>query len=456
METIKLYEIVEAVRGSFGYPADTDVTQVSTDTRTIQQGAVFVCIKGERFDGHDFAAQAIEKGAVAAVAERPIDGVKCIIVDNTLKALGDIARYYRQRFGELRLVGVTGSVGKTSTKEMISLVLSEKYDTLKTQGSLNNEIGLPQTLFGLAHNTEAAVIEMGMSHSGEISRLSGIALPKLCVITNIGTAHIGNLGSKENILKAKMEILDGADYDAPLVVCSDDKLLAEVPVRPGRRKITYSLSDKNADVYASDISKDEYGSEFTVNYGGQSIRARINVGGSHNILNALCAFAVGLYYDVEPQKMAEAIAKFSTDGVRQNRVEKDGISFILDCFNASPEAMKASLEVFGDCKAQGRKIAVLADMLELGKQSKSYHKAVGEKFASVGADMLVCYGEEAAQYAAGAVKKGYPEEKCFCFAQEEQQAMKEFLKKEIKSGDLVLFKGSHGMKLDKIYGEVFG
>lgn len=453
MESIKLYEIIDAVRGSFGYPSDAEVSQISTDTRSLQSGSVFVCIKGERFDGHDFAQQAIEKGAQAVVSEKPIEGVKCIIVDDTLKALGAIARYYRSRFESLHLVGVTGSVGKTSTKEMIYLVLSERFKTLKTVGSLNNEIGLPHTLFNIDNETQAAVIELGMSHPGEISRLSQIAQPEICVITNIGTAHIGNLGSRENILKAKLEIFDGAPIDAPLVTSLDDKLLSQVSFVNGRKKYTYSISNGSADVYASDIERDENGADFSINYSEGAVRARINVSGDHNILNALCAFSVGLYYGIEAEKMVSAIAKFSTDGVRQNRIEKNGISFMLDCFNASPESMYAALEVFGTAKSRGRKIAVLADMLELGKSSKSYHKSVGERFAKTEADMLVCYGEDAKQYAAGAIKKGYNEENCICFTDEAQ--LKEFLENEFKEGDLVLIKGSHGMKLDKIYSEVF-
>lgn len=453
MISIKLYEIIDAVHGSFGYPADIDISQISTDTRTIGEGSVFVCIKGERFDGHDFAQQAFEKSAEAVISEKPIEGVRCIIVDSTLKALGDIARHYRSKFPELHLVGVTGSVGKTSTKEMIYLVLSERYQTLKTVGSLNNEIGLPHTLFNINDETQAAVIEMGMSHSGEISRLSTAAMPELCVITNIGTAHIGNLGSKENILRAKLEIFDGADMNAPLVTSLDDKLLAEVTPPGGRKKYTYSISNASADVYASDIQRDDDGSDFCINYKGGCVRARVNVSGDHNILNALCAFAVGLYYDIEPEAMVNAIARFATDGVRQNRAKKNGISFMLDCFNASPEAMYAALEVLGNAKSEGRKIAVLADMLELGKASKTYHKSVGERFARTGSDMLICYGEDAKQYAAGAVKKGFSEEKCICF--EEEQELKGFLKNELREGDLVLIKGSHGMMLDKIYKELY-
>lgn len=460
MERLKLSEIVRACHGSFGYPSDIDITDISTDTRTIGENSLFIALKGERFDGHDFARQAVERGAAAAVTERPVEGVRCIIVDSTMKALADIASFYRNRFGGLKLVGITGSAGKTSTKEMIWLVLSEKYNTLKTKGSLNNEIGLPHTLFGIAEDTQAAVIEMGMSHAGEISRLSLIARPELCVITNIGTAHIGNLGSQENILKAKLEILDGASLDAPLIVCLDDRYLAAAELRSGRRKLTYSVSKKEADVFASDIRRDENGSDFVINYSGGKIDARVNAAGDHNIKNALCAFYVGMYYGVEPENAVRAIASFKTDGIRQNCVVRDGIRLMLDCFNASPEAMKAALEVFRNASAcgpqgvKGRKIAVLADMLELGKGSKAYHRSVGEFFALCGADLLVCYGEGAAQYAVGAEKKGFDRERCVCFTEREE--LVGFLKANLRQGDLVLLKGSHGMKLDGVYKEVFG
>lgn len=448
MEPIKLYEIVEAVSGSFGYNADIDVMNVSTDTRTIKEGSVFVCIKGERFDGHDFAQKAVENGAVAVVSERPIPNVKCIIVDSSFKALGSIAKYYRSKFKDLKLIAVTGSVGKTSTKEMIYLVMSKKFRTLKTQGNLNNEIGLPATLFNLTSDTQAAVIEMGMNHLGEISRLSTIANPQTCVITNIGTAHIGNLGSQENILKAKMEIFDGAEYGAPLVTNLDDKLLSQVELRCGE-KLTYSLSKKTAGVYASDIKRDENGADFVINYAGNKYNARINTPGDHNILNALCAFTVGVRYEIDPCDIVKAIAEFQTDGMRQNKIEVNGVAYMLDCYNASPEAMRSSLSVFKDAKTNGRKIAVLADMLELGEGSRNYHKSVGEFFSKTEADLLVCYGNDASAYAQGAVKKGYDESKTACFTDADE--LISYLKKEISQGDLVLFKGSHGMKLDSIF-----
>lgn len=451
MEKVKLYEIVEAVSGSYGYNADIDIDNISTDTRTIKDGSVFVCIKGERFDGHDFAKTAVENGAVAVVSERPIKDVRCIIVDSSFRALGRIAAFYRNRFKDLKVVGVTGSVGKTSTKEMIYLVLSKKFKTLKTIGNLNNEIGLPQTIFNLTSDTEAAVIEMGMNHFGEISRLSTIAKPEVCVITNIGTAHIGNLGSQENILKAKLEIFDGASYGAPLVTNIDDKFLSGVMLRSGE-KLTYSLVKKTAQVYASDIVRDENGTDFTINNNGNRYLARVNVPGDHNVLNALCAFTVGLNYGIAPELMVEAIAEFAADGMRQNKETHNGVTYMLDCYNASPEAMKSALGVLKNAKPEGRKIALLADMLELGDMSKPCHKSVGEAFAKTGADMLICYGEEAEYYAEGARKKGFSESGIFTFTDREK--LVSFLKAELSAGDLVLFKGSHGMKLDGIYKSV--
>ena len=215
MEQMKLSEIISAVSGSFGYPADVTVSSISTDTRTIEKDSLFIAIKGANFDGHSFAAKAMELGAAAVMTERPVEGAKCLIVDSSPKALLDIAGYYRSKF-EIPLVGVTGSVGKTTTKDMIASVVSQKYNTLKTQGNHNNEIGMPKTLLELTKENTAAVIEMGMNHKGEISRMSMCCRPTVCVITNIGVSHIENLGSQENILKAKLEILDGADADAPL------------------------------------------------------------------------------------------------------------------------------------------------------------------------------------------------------------------------------------------------
>ena len=448
MEMMKLSEIVTACRGSYGYPSDVPVSNISTDTRTIEKGSGFIALKGENSDGHDFAAKAMELGAEAVVAERACQGARCIIVDSTSKALLDIAEYYRNKFS-VKLVGVTGSVGKTTTKDMIALVVAQKYKTLKTQGNLNNEIGMPKTLFNLDKSYEAAVIEMGMSHKGEISRMSMCCHPDIGVITNIGFSHIENLGSQEEILNAKMEILDGVSYDCPLVLCKDDKLLAKVQNNAERKIYYYSLSKKDCDCYASNIKNHDGGVTFNINYKGGKISAELNCAGEHNVKNALAAFCVGMALEIPAEDIVKGIAQFKPEGMRQNITEKNGVTYILDCYNAAPDSMKASLSVLSQVKTEGKRICVLADMLELGKMAQKLHKTVGEYISDSKADYLCCFGENAVYYIDGAVKKGFDENKCKHFDSREELA--EYLKTLVSQGDTVLLKGSRGMKLEEVY-----
>lgn len=449
MVELKLSEIVNACRGSYGYPADAVVNNISTDTRTLEKGSVFIALKGDNFDGHDYAKKAMDLGAEAVVAERACPDARCIIVDSTKKALLDIAEYYRNKFN-IKLVGITGSVGKTTTKDMIALVVAEKYKTLKTQGNLNNEIGMPKTLFGLDESYQAAVIEMGMNHKGEISRMSMSAHPDVAVITNIGVSHIENLGSKEGILNAKMEILDGAAYDCPLILNYDDKLLAKVGENTERNIIYYSLSKKNCNVYASNIKANGSGVKFNINFNnGEKIAAEINCPGEHNVKNALAAFCVGLVLEIAPEDIVKGLEKFKPEGMRQNITEKNGVKFILDCYNAAPDSMKASLDVLKQTAGSNRKICVLGGMLELGKSAGKYHKTVGEYAAEIDADMLLCFGENSEFYIEGAIKKGLDENKCRSFESREELA--EFLKVELKPDDTVLIKGSRGMKLEEVF-----
>ena len=449
MEKMTLAEIIDAVDGSFGYPSDVFVDNISTDTRTIKEGSVFVAIKGEKSDGHDYAVKAMGLGAVAVISERAVDGAKCIIVDSTRKALLDLAAYYRSKF-QIPVVGITGSVGKTTTKEMIALVVAEQFNTLKTEGNHNNEIGVPWTLFGLNNEHKAAVIEMGMNHEGEISRLSLCSQPTIAVITNIGMSHIENLGSQENIMKAKMEILDGADYNAPLILSYDDKMLKNVEIHEGRKAVYYSVKKKDCDVYATDICDNGEAVSFTVNYPEGKIQAKINCMGEHNVKNALAAFCVGLELGIAPEKIVAGIEKFKPDGLRQNIVKSRGRTFIVDCYNASPDSMKSALKVLSkiEVKGNGRRIAVLADMLELGDMSKKLHRLVGEYVATAECDMLLCFGENSAYYIEGAVKKGFEAESYRHFDSREQLA--EYLKKALQENDAVLFKGSRGMKLEEV------
>ncbi len=448
MEKMTLQEIIEAVHGSYGYPADAVISEISTDTRTISEGSVFVALKGANFDGHEYAAKAMELGAEAVITERPVEGARCIIVDSTAQALLDAAGYYRSKFA-VKLVGVTGSVEKTTTKDMTACVLSQRFKTLKTQGNLNNEIGMPKTLFGLDESYEAAVIEMGMNHKGEISHMSMSARPTMALITNIGVSHIENLGSQEGILNAKLEMLDGMAYDAPLVLSRDDKLLYSLKGKLERPLIYYSLSKKDCDVYASDVKLGAAGSEFDIVFDDRKIHAVLSCPGEHNVRNALAAFCVGIQLGMEPGDIVSGLAAFRAEGLRQNIIEKDGVTYILDCYNAAPDSMKAALSLLENADVRGRRFCVLADMLELGKNSKTYHKNVGELVPSSKADKLLTFGEFAPCYAAGAVKKGFDEAACEHF--ETREALAQRLGSELHEGDIVLLKGSRGMKLEEVF-----
>lgn len=445
MDKIRLYDIIKACDASFGLNSDLEITDISTDTRTISEGSLFVALKGSNFDGHEFAKDAVSKGAVAVVGERKIEGVKTLIVDSCNKALMDIAAFYRDTLPAFT-VAVTGSVGKTTTKDFISLVLSKKYKTYKTQGNLNNEIGVPKTLFSMDKSYGAGVIEMGMNHAGELSRISRAVKPDMVVITNIGYSHIENLGSKENILKAKLEALDYAKPSAPLVVCADDKLLCNYEsFSRGREVLTYSLKSKNSAVYAKNIKENESGVSFDIVYGGSEYKASLCVLGSHNVLNALCAFCIGRYFGVEACDIIEALAEYKPSGLRQNVSQINGVTLIADCYNASPDSMKSALSVLSATKTEGKKIAVLGDMLELGNFSVKLHKKVGEYVTRADVDMLLCIGNDAKEIANTALGKTksvlYFENKCKAV---------EFLNENLSSGDTILFKASRGMRLEEI------
>lgn len=446
MEKLMLSEIAGALGALC--PAEMEITEISTDTRNLPEGCLFVAIKGERFDGHDFIPKAIESGATAALSEKPIDGCPCVVVENTRKAYLDLAGYYRRKFTPV-LVGVTGSVGKTTTKEMIALVLSERFHCLKTKGNLNNEIGLPKTLFTMDITHEAAVIEMGMSDFGEISRLSKAAAPTIGVITNIGFSHIENLKTQEGILQAKLEILNGMAENAPLAVNGDDSHLAPLKDKLSAQRPVYlfGIDNENCDFRGTDIKETEGVTEFTVNYSGKSCKAEIPCVGRHNVLNALAAFCVGTITGMSETEIVSALKKYQPDGMRQNIVKKGGVTVIIDCYNASPDSMKASLGVLAGMKTQGRKIAVLGDMLELGEASEKLHSLVGEYVHKAKPDKLFCYGKDAEFIAK---KSGIDSE----FTDNKQQ-LTESVRSYIKDGDVILFKASRGMKLEEVIDSLF-
>lgn len=436
---------IAAVTGGELVGGDVTVTSVSTDTRTIENGALFIAVKGERFDGSDYIAQAAENGAAAAVsdrAERIGAEIPIIYVGDSRTAQLQLARHYRDKF-PVKVCGVTGSVGKTSTKDMIYAVLSAGFKTLKTEGNFNNDIGLPRTLFRLNAEYGAAVIEMGMSGLGEISVLSKAARPDCAVITNIGWCHIENLKTRENILKAKLEILDGmADENAPLIVCGDDEYLGRLTSeQTGAHKlIKYGFGVDNG-VRADNIRHLSDGEEFTLRYNGVEYAAKVPAVGEHHVLNALAAFAVGVEFGMGAEEIIPAFMCYEASGMRQ-RIEKRGdVTVILDCYNASPTSMRSAMSVLSSMN--GRKIAVLGDMLELGEQSKALHAGLAE--LSDMADGFYLYGGEMAALRGELSKKGVP-----VTHSENKEELANALLKDIKSGDVILFKGSRGMKMEEI------
>lgn len=447
MEKMTLEEIARAVGSSCNKRGEASV--ICTDTRKIEKGCIFIALTGANFDGHSFVKTAFKSGALAAVTEYQIEDYPCIVVENTRKALLDLAKFYRRKFN-IVLAGITGSVGKTTTKEMISLALSAKYKTLKTEGNLNNEIGLPLTLFRLDGSYQAAVIEMGMSRFGEIHRLASTAQPTVGVITNIGFSHMENLGSQEGILKAKLEILDGMDEDAPLVVNNDDSHLAGICV--DRNIITYGI-DHDAEIRGVDIEQNTESTRFSIVYKKESYPVALPCIGKHNVYNALAAFAVGVLNDVPPQDITAKLAEYEPSGMRQ-RVEKRGEqTLIIDCYNASPDSMRAALSVLSQMKPEngGRRIAVLADMLELGERSPELHEQVGEMAVNAKIDKLICYGNMARYTAKRADELGLHSG---CTG--DKGMLTEYIKATVKPDDIVLFKGSRGMHLEEIITEIYG
>jgi len=372
------------------------------------------------------------------------------VVEDTGRALLDIGAFYRQKFSPI-LVGITGSVGKTTTKEMVACVLASQYETLKTQGNLNNEIGMPKTLIRLETQHEAAVIEMGMSHFGEISRLSRAARPTIGVITNIGYSHIENLKTQEGILQAKLEILDGMEEDAPLVVNGDDKLLSPLKRELFRPVITYGMYHAKADVQAVDIVRKPHSTMFSIlTPVGKKYPVTLPCAGEHNIMNALAAFCVGRFAGIEPEQICQTLKNYQTVGLRQNIYRRGAYTIIADYYNASPDSMKAALSVLHDLPCKGRHIAVLGDMLELGEMSRQLHTLVGEMVAEFEVDALFCYGKESFYLAQRAAMQEIP-----VYHTNDKRELCRVIRQFLRPEDAILFKASRGMHLEDCISVIF-
>ena len=425
--------------------AGIEVSGVSTDTRSIQPGQLFVALAGPNFDGHSFARSALAKGAAAVLAHKQLDAdVPAIYVENTLQGLGDMARGLRADCG-YQVVGITGSVGKTTTKEMTADILATTYATARTAANHNNNIGLPQSIMDIPEGCEVAVLEMGMNHFREIAYLTAIARPDLAVITNIGTMHIEHLGSREGILKAKLEILEGLRPDGKILLNGDEPLLWNLRDTISPKPLYFGIENEACQLRAVQLRQENGGTSFTVRGLGEEFQVFVPAEGTHNVYDALAAIGAGLLYHVRPEEIQKALSTFQNTGSRQSIYEKNGFTIIEDCYNAGPESMQAALEVLSE-HAKGRKIAVLGDMLELGACSAAEHYRVG-RIAAGKADLVFAYGPHGNRVVTGAVTGGISAKHTACFDSHED--LVKTLRRVAKPGDTLLFKGSRGMRMEQ-------
>lgn len=431
---------------------------ISTDSRKLKKGELFVALKGERFDGHDFIPQAIKKGAAGVVVKRgfpileintPPKDFFIIQVKDCLKALGDLAHFLRKK-SDVKVIAITGSNGKTTTKEMTALVLKEHFEhVLKSEGNMNNLIGLPLSLLHLTPETKVAVLEMGMNHPGEIRRLAEIACPDIGLITNIGPAHLEGLGSLPNIQKAKGELFKMLKGDNFALVNYDDPLIKEIAQDCKAKRITFGLH-KGAEVSGKDIRFFKDGSvNFKLITSTDEVVIKLKAYGIHHVYNALAAAATGIVLGVKLSEISRGLSRFSPLKGRSQIIElNNGIMLIDETYNANPVSMEIALKTLNALKGKGRGVAVLGDMLELGIASKFYHKKIGRVAAKTGTDYLVLLGEFAPLVAQGASASGFTAERIFIGKDCKEIAF--YLKCLLNKGDWVLIKGSRGMQMERV------
>ena len=435
-----------------------DIKGVSIDSRNIKEGELFIALKGDRFDGHDFVPDAIKKGAWGALVERTalenrfslLSGLKNILpVEDTLHALQEMAQMHRGKFS-IPLVGITGSNGKTTTKEMLAGILKHKGPVLKNEGNLNNHIGVPLTLMKLTGRHRAAVVEMGMSAAGEIDLLARLVNPTVGVITNIGPAHLEFLGSLDKVAEAKGELLDNLKSDAAAVLNADDPYFGMLKNKFSGRIISFGIKNK-AEVVAAEIQEDLHHTDFTLTNRGASLKVRLRTVGTHNIYNALAAAAAAIAAGAPLAAVKPGLDDFVPVAMRSEVREIGGRTVLADCYNANPSSMDAAIRTMVSLATGRRSIAVLCDMLELGASAADAHREIGRTAARSGVDIVITYGPLAKDIGAGARDAGMPKDRIFNAATIAIAA--QLIKKLSNPGDVVLIKGSRGMKMEKILEE---
>lgn len=449
MEHMTVKEILLAAEGRLLCGSeDTVLEHISIDSRNMKGNDLFVPLIGEKVDAHRFIDQALGNGAVAVLTSRhdSMDSEKpWIRVEDTKKALQAVGSYYRDRLS-LPLVGITGSVGKTTTREMVACALSARLTVFKTPGNHNSQVGVPITLSEITQKDEIGVIELGMSEPGELTVIAKIAKIQMAVITNIGVTHIEQLGSKENILREKLTIQDGLSEGGILILNGDDELLKDIRAKEGCRTIYYGTGE-NSDYRAEDVHLAEGFPAFTAVHGTERVPMRLNVMGSHNVLNVMASLAVARESGISMEEAAKTLEEFTGFKSRQQIYDSNGMTIIDDTYNASPVSMKAGLEVLGSVAKASRRIAVLADMKELGEKSPEFHYEIGEYIAEHPVDLVVVLGELSKEIVR-AVKEKAPGIVTREFT--DLESLTAYLKTEFREGDCVLFKGSNSMNLGSV------
>ncbi len=421
-----------------------EITGVEKDSRLIEEGFLYLPFVGARVDGHDFIDQVFEKGALATLSEKDLEQCKgpYIKVESVGQALKDLAEFYRNSL-DCKIIGITGSVGKTSTKEIIASVLNEKFRVLKTEGNYNNEIGMPLTILKIRENHEIAVIEMGISDFEEMHRLAKVARPDVCVITNIGTCHLENLGDRDGVFRAKTEMFDYAKEDCFVVLNGDDDKLRNVQEVHGNKPVFFGI-ETDQDVKALEYSANGIlGTNVKIQYYDQTFETTIPIPGFHMIYNAMAALCIGVHFGMNLEEIDAGIRKLRAISGRNNIFENKGRIVIDDCYNANPMSMEASLKVLAN--ADGRTVAILGDMFELGTEEEALHYHVGRVAARENIDLVICIGTLSKKTAEGA-KTGSGEVLYF----ETKEAFEKQMQDLLKDGDTVLVKASNGMKFSTI------
>ena len=445
MKKITIEEVRIATGARLTGSGDKAISSVVTDSRKAAEGSLFVAIKGERVDGHDYIGDVFKNGAAAVLCDHVPDGVNgpCLVVDDTVKALQDLARWYRTTL-DIKIVGITGSVGKTSTKEMVASVLGAAFNVHKTIGNFNNEIGLPLTVLDIGEDCEIAVLEMGISDFGEMRLLASIAVPDVCVITNIGQSHLENLGTRDGILKAKTEMFESRNPAGPIFLNGDDDKLITVRDVAGTAPKFYGFNESNYAHVKNVVSRGLNGTDMTVVLGEREFDASISMIGNHNVANACVAAAIGEYFGMSTVEIVKGLKDATTIAGRSNLIPLKNGFLIDDCYNAAPTSMRAAIDTL--CLGEGKRVAILGDMFELGSDEAAMHREIGEYAGTKPIDTIVCVGDLSRNIYEGALNGQCRDVRFFKTLDEVLEALDEI----VSDAGVILVKASNGMHFNRI------